>query len=340
MIREEEKISKRIVLMDTLDAKLNHLRMLALSILIGTVYGFFLLILSSTRPEVLSALILFGSQIALGFPVSKAYYDLGVTNREKLHFVDPVKFNGKQGFYEVNLRVGDLPLFFEKIDLHVRRYDTGRFDDLSDLAWFAIFVWAAISATTFYLGTDTFPQFLVGTIVLLTACIGSYLSGYWTGKTSGFEDDVSHLQYYVEKHLKEIDQYLPKNDARTYIQLLERRRTSILIDFSVEVKLGEAGVLEYHMGAPSNTCERIVVKAADEILESVLQKAKENHDWNSERIITAAGPIVRILNESSSFSVTKRTSFVASPSVIDESSRITSEVFSSILSSADKSSPD
>ena len=172
----------------------------------GAVYSAFLWFVCSTRPGVMSAILLFVSQIAIGFPATRAYYDLGSSNRENLHFIDPAKFNGNGKKHDVEIHLGEIPLLFEKIDLQIRKYDLGSLDDLSDIAWFGIFVWSAYSSTSFFFRTSSIPQCLIGTIVLLASCLGSYLSGYWTRRNFEFEDDLSHLQYYVENEKVEFSQ--------------------------------------------------------------------------------------------------------------------------------------
>ena len=337
MSKLEEVSSKRLVLVDSFAARRNHILIFVFSLLVGVVYTAYLWFVCSTIPGVTSALLLFGSQIAMGLPAARAYYDLGVSNRDNLHFIDPAKFNGEH--HEVEIHLGEIPLIFEKIDLQIRKYDKGSLDDLSDLVWFGIFVWAAFSSASFFLGISGYPLCLVGTLVLLVACFGSYLSGYWTIRNYGFEDDLSHLQYYVEKRLKDIDVHLPERGVRIYVQVLERWRTMILVNFSVQIKLGEDSTVEYHMGFPSSEPEHIVVKAASEILMKASEGLMNSpviveNGWHTNQTKTPAGSFVQVINESSDFSVNKRSSFVTSPSVIDDTSGVTAEVFSKVLSLA------
>ncbi|MHA1963171.1 MAG: hypothetical protein ACXACG_04215 [Candidatus Thorarchaeota archaeon] len=339
MSKLEEVSSKRLVLVDNFDARMNHILMLAFSLLIGVVYTSYLWFVCSTIPGVMSALLLFGSQIAMGFPATRAYYDLGVSNRENLHFIDPSKFNGTGEHHEVETQLGEIPLIFEKMGLQIREYDKGSLDDLSDLAWFGIFVWAAYSSTSFFLGTNGYPLCLVGAMILLIACFGSYLSGYWTRRNYGFEDDLNHLQYYVEKRLRDIDTHLPKNGVRIYFQLLERWRMMVLLDFKVRIRLGEDSAVEYHMGFPSSESERIVVESGTEFLVRVYDRLTDEQaiiesGWHTSHSETHSSSTVQITNRSSDFSVNKRSSFVISPSATDGSSRVAAEVFSKVLSIA------
>ena len=336
MSKLEDVSSKRLVLVDSFDARKNHILTFAFSLLIGVVYTAYLWFVCSTIPGVMSALLLFGSQIAMGFPATRAYYDLGVSNRDNLHFIDPAKFNGIGEHHDVEIYLGEIPLIFEKIDLQIRKYDKGSLDDLNDLVWFGIFVWSTISSVSFYLGFSGYPLCLVGTLILLIACFGSYLSGYWIRRNYEFEDDLSHLQYYVEKRLKDIDAHLPENGAHIYVQVLERWRTMILVNFSVQIKFGEESTLEYYMGLPSNEPECIVVKAGNEVLMKVYDSlvnapAIVEKGWHTNQAKTPTGSLIQVINKSSDFSVNKRSSFVTSPSVIDDTSGITANIFSEVL---------
>ncbi|MHA2353001.1 MAG: hypothetical protein ACXABX_07765, partial [Candidatus Thorarchaeota archaeon] len=83
--------------------------------------------------------------------------------------------------------------------------------------------------------------------------------------------------------------------------------------------------------------EQIVVKATNGILNSVYDGSNGSqilteNNWCAERIETPAGPIVRVINESSDFSITTRSSFIKSPSMIDESSKKSADAFLEVLS--------
>jgi hypothetical protein len=336
MSQLEEESSKKHIIVDKFEDRMNHLKTAAFSLTLALLYTAYLWFVCSTSPSTTSSLLLFGSQIAIGFPATRAYYEWGVSNKEKLHFFDPAKLNGKGKQLEIDIHLGDLPLFFEKMDLQIRRYDKGSFDDLSDIAWFGIFVWAAVSSSLFYLSISGHPLSLAGSLVLMLACAGSYLSGYWKARSQSFEDDLSHLQYFVTKRYKDIDNHLPESNIRVYVQMKEQWRTIVLTDFSIKISLGSDSAIEFHMGLSSTEKERIVIKAEEDVLNRVyngaqqLPEVKENR-WFVERIITPSGPIVRILNESSDFSITNRTSYVKSPSLIDESSKMVGTIFSHVL---------
>lgn len=336
MSQLEKESTKKHIIVDKFEARMDHLKTVAFSLLVALVYAAYLWFVCSTRPGTTSSLLLFGSQIAIGFPATRAYYEWGVSNKEKLHFLDPAKLNGKGKQLELDIHLGDLPLFFEKMDLQIRRYDKGSFDDLNDIAWFGIFVWAAVSSSLFYLSINGYPLCMAGSIVLMLACAGSYLSGYWKARSQSFEDDLSHLQYYVTKRYKDLDEHMTGNNTRVYIQMKEQWRTIALTDFSIKILLGSDSALEFHMGLSSTEKERIVIKAGEDVLNRVYNGAEQlpevkEHRWFVERILTPSGPIVRILNESSDFSITNRTSYVKSPSLIDKSSKMVGTIFSYVL---------
>ncbi|MFW9833289.1 MAG: hypothetical protein ACFFEK_04790 [Candidatus Thorarchaeota archaeon] len=333
MSKLEAVSSKQLVLVDSYDARKNHILVLAFALLIGIVYAMFLWLVCSTTPGLVSALLLFGSQIAIGFPAARAYYDLGVSHRENLHFIDPSKFNEVGKKHEVEINLGEIPLIFEKIGIQIQKYDKGSSDDLSDLVWFGIFVWASISSASFYLRVSGNFLWSVGALILFVACTGSYVSGYSIKHRIKFEDDLNHLQYYVEKHLKTIDAILPNNGTRHFVQILERWRVMVLIDFISRIKIGESGTLEYHMGFPSSRTECILIKAPDDIISKLNNKLQSIHfikigDWTVQQ----SELNLRVTNIKTDFSVSNRSSFVASPSIVDDKSRITADIISKIYS--------
>ena len=121
------------------------------------------------------------------------------------------------------------------------------------------------------------------------------------------------------------------------MQVLERWRTMVLVDFSVRINLGEKSALEYHMGFPSNEPECILVKSGNEELmkanDSLMNEPTlVENGWHTDMTRNTGDSIVRVTNEISDFSVNKRSSFVTSPSVIDDTSGVTANVFSKVLS--------
>ncbi|MFW9975150.1 MAG: hypothetical protein ACFFDQ_07800 [Candidatus Thorarchaeota archaeon] len=339
MSRLEEVSSKRLVIIDNKAARKNHLFLLAFSLLIGVVYSSYFWFVCSTQPGIISSLLLFGSQIAIGIPATRAYYDLGVTNKDTLRFIDPAQLDGNGELHNVEIHLGEIPSIFEKLDLQTLKYDKGSLDDLSDLAWFGIFVWSAFSSTSFFFGIITYPLCLMGTVVFLIAALMSYLSGFRRRREYSFEEDLNHLQYLVEKRLKCIDNMHSRGELRVFVNVLEKQRMMVIMDFNATIKLGKDFILEYHMGFPSNETERIIVKTAAEKLAQIFEFAYNKPEfvenkWRVKRVETSAGPILVILNESSNFSVNRRSSFMVSPLLIDESSSLTSEVWSAALSLA------
>lgn len=327
--------SKKLVLVDIYSVRRNHFLILSFSLLIGFVYSSFLFLVCSTTPGILSGLLLFGSQIAMGIPATRAYYDLGVSTRESLHFIDPAQFNDNHPLHTVEFNLGDISLVFEKMDLQIRKYDKGTLDDLGDLAWFGIFVWAAFSSTTYFLKISSYPLCIVGALVFLIATLMSYLSGYRIKRSIGFEDDLSHLEYYVDTRLKGIDAVIGPVGAKFFAELLKRRGKLILVDFGAAIHIEADTTLVYHLGFPSNESERISVSARTEILSSLQERLLNSNTfsingWNLEMIDAQTHSILQMRNQLSSFSVSNRSSYVTDPSQITDSSKTTAAVVSEV----------
>ncbi|MFX1561514.1 MAG: hypothetical protein ACFFBL_13065 [Promethearchaeota archaeon] len=335
MSKLEEVSSKQLILINSFEAKLNHLQVLVFNLLISTVYNLCLWFICSAAHNVLSALLLFGSQMAIGLPAIRAFYDLGVSNKEKLHFIDPPDASGREPTHEVVIHPKEISLIFEKLDLQIHKYDDGSLDDLRDLAWFGILVWAAISSTLFYFEIGGYPLCFAGTLVFILTTLGSYLSGYWSQRNIGFEDDLSHLQYYVERRFKSIDEVIPDREYRLSVHVMEKRHSLVIMEFTLEID-GENIVLIYHIGFPSREKERIVVRGNNDLLEFVYAESLRSqiiseNNWTTERITTPSNSVI-VVNESSDFSVSNRSSFVSMPSMIDDSSKTTAQTFLEILS--------
>ncbi|MCJ7817818.1 MAG: hypothetical protein MUP60_03105, partial [Candidatus Thorarchaeota archaeon] len=142
----EEAISRKYLLIDTWDVRQQHLLITGFSIMMFVTYWTFMWLVCSMTPSITTALLLLGSQIGLGLPATRAFYDFGVAARGMLKFYDAGILGTDADTENLRITTGDVSLFFERLDLLIRKYDSSARDDLNDLAWFSIVLWAVISS--------------------------------------------------------------------------------------------------------------------------------------------------------------------------------------------------
>ena len=331
----EEVISRKYLLIDTWDVRNQHLLITGFSILMFVIYWIFLWLLYSMTPSVTTALVLLGSQIGLGLPATRAFYDFGLTSRGMLKFYDAGIIGNDVETVDLKINTGDISLFFERLDFQIRRYDSGGLDDLNDLAWFTIVVWAVISSAGIFTVIAGIPICTFGSIVLVTTCLISYASGYRTVRGLSFEEDRNHLEYYVDRCIKTVDQAMPKENAKVVLQVAKRGRRTALIDIVVEFCLPLESVVEYHLGLSTHRQERFIIVIPADSVDAVYSKFKglsvvKDSTWTLEQVTTQSGRIIRLVNSESPLCICDRSTFVVAPETVEENTEVTIEILSNI----------
>ncbi|MHA1862889.1 MAG: hypothetical protein ACTSWA_03895 [Candidatus Thorarchaeota archaeon] len=331
----EEVLKSKYLLIDTWDVRHQHLLISSFSILMFATYGVFLWLLCSMTPSITTSLLLLGSQIGLGLPATRAFYDFGVTTRGLLKFYDAGILGTDIEDRDLKINIGDIPLVFERLDFQIRKYDSESFDDLNDIAWFIVVVWAMISSAGIFTDFAGIPFCILGVFVLAITCLTSYVSGYRTIQGVSFEEDLHHLEYYVDRAIKSVDVALPDANGHVILQVTKQGRRTVLIDIIVEFTLSKNSIIEYHLGLSSHKHERFIIEAPTEFLDSAYHMFKElpvvkESGWTFEQVTTQSGRIIRIANSESILSISNRSTFVISPDLIEKNVLVAKETLSSV----------
>jgi len=331
----EEVISRKYLLIDTWDVRHQHLLITGFSILMFVIYWIFMWLLCSMTPSLTTVLLLLGSQIGLGLPATRAFYDFGITARGMLKFYDAGILGNDTETVDLKIKTGELSLFFERLDFQIRKYDSGALDDLNDLAWFTIVIWAVISSAGIFTVIAGIPICAFGSVVLVITCLVSYASGYRTVRGLSFEEDLNHLEYYVDRCIKALDQAMPKDNGTLVLQVAKRGRRTVLIDIIVEFCLPQESVIEYHLGLSSHEQERFIIVPPAESVDTVYSKFKglsvvKDSTWILEQVTTQSGRIIRIVNSDSTLRICDRSTFVVAPETVEANTLATNEILSNI----------
>lgn len=332
----EEVIRRKYHLIDTWDVRHQYLLISSFSIVLFVTYGAFLWLLCSMTPSIFTSILLLSSQIGLGLPATRAFYDFGVTSRGMLKLYDSGILGTDVETSDLKINVGDIPLVFERFDFEIRKYDSGALDDLNDVAWFVVIVWAMISSVGIFIDFVGISLCILGAVVLVITCFASYISGYRTIQGVSFEEDLHHLEYYVDRCIKAADTALPSANGQIILQVIKRRRQTVLIDIIVEFTISLNSIIEYHIGLSSHLQERFIIDAPIETLDMAYTKFKElpvvkELKWTLEQVTTQSGRIVRISNSESKFSMSDRSSFVINPDIVKKKGLVINETLSSIV---------
>ena len=331
----EEVIRRKYLLIDTWDVRHQHLLISSFSIALFVTYGAFLWLLCSMIPSIFTSILLLSSQIGLGLPATRAFYDFGVTSRGMLKLYDSGILGTDVETSDLKINVGDIPLVFERFDFEIRKYDSGALDDLNDIAWFVVIVWAMISSIGIFIDFTGVNLCILGAVVLVITCFACYISGYRTIQGVSFEEDLHHLEYYVDRCIKAADTALPSANGQIILQVTKQRRQTVLIEIIVEFTTSLNSIVEYHIGLSSHLQERFIIDAPTETLDIAYAKFKElsvvkESRWTLEHVTTQSGRIVKISNSESMFSMSNRASFVINPDIVKKNALVVNETLSGI----------
>ncbi|MCK4565853.1 MAG: hypothetical protein KAU48_00950, partial [Candidatus Thorarchaeota archaeon] len=177
--------------------------------------------------------------------------------------------------------------------------------------------------------------FILGAVVLVITCFACYVSGYRTIQGVSFEEDLHHLEYYVDRCIKAADTALPSANGHIILQVTKRGRQTVLIDIVIEFTISLNSIIEYHIGLSSHLQERFIIDAPTETLDMAYTKFKElsvvkELRWTLEQVTTQTGRIVKIFNSERMFSMCDRSSFVINPDIVKKNALVVNETLSGI----------
>jgi hypothetical protein len=337
----EEVLKRKYRLVDLWDVRHQQLLLIVISLIIFVSYGAFLWLLCSLAPSLLVVLLLAGTQMGLGLPLTRAYSEFGVSIRKAMKAYDAGLHSFKKNTTDVVIGTGELPLVFEQLELQISKYDTGRLDDLTDISWFLVIVWSMVSSIAHYISFLNQVLYLMGVAVLLSSCFMSYASGYWARSDNYLEEDMHHLEYYVTTFVKALDTIVPRLNGKVILRLIDKRRSSILVDIVLEFIFSATATLEYHFALASSLQECFTIEAPSEVVTSLYQDLVHSNSiahmsWTIECMKTESGEIIRIMKPKHRLNISDKSSYIQSPDVVVQLSKETGKVFSAIVASTER----
>jgi uncharacterized membrane protein YphA (DoxX/SURF4 family) len=324
----EEVLSREYYLIDMNGVRYRQVLLLIISLLIFALYGTFLEIVCSISPNIFLLLLLIGSQVGLGLPLTRSYYGLGISTRKLMKIYDIGLQGAEEDMFDLRINMSDLPRVFERLEMQISKYDVGKMDDLTDVSWFIVIVWAIVSSIAHYIGFFGQTLCIFGVVVLIVASLLSFISGYWTKGAESFEENLQHLEYYIGTLAKKLDSVLPNQDAIIILQLVPQRRRSSLADIGVEFIIEERIILKYHFGLTSERPESFSIEAPYDLAQCIYERLLGSNlssegKWTIEQETTNSGASVRIVNCAPKLNISEKRTYISDPAAIEQISRET-----------------
>ncbi|MFW9919238.1 MAG: hypothetical protein ACFFED_06550 [Candidatus Thorarchaeota archaeon] len=271
--------SKQLVI-DWSDVHEYDQKVLVSSLPLFVAYGFLLSLICALGDDIITGLVFVVTQLAIGLPASRYANNLGRRAKAKLTLQDPSMLKNGWRIEEKETHNSDMKRIFEGFSKSIKEADTKTADDVNDVAWFIITVWTMISALISLTFGWNSVFCIPSAIVLGGVCFLTYYYGH-RGLVNGyFEDDLAHLEYYVQSRISFLASY--EKDAIQKVIWKTKNSKMVLYDFVIYLNTSDTLTFAYYVGIPSAEKERFSIRAKKRDLESIYQRIQDLNltDWH------------------------------------------------------------
>ncbi len=296
------------VVMDWSGVHTQDLKIIFFSIILFTVYAYFLNIICIIGDVIVTGLVFLIVQLGIGMTFTRLYYRFGNHAKTKLTLLDPTTLGTGWTIEKKEIHSVEVSRIFEKFYKSIKKADKKSNDDINDIAWFFVAVWSMMVTLLLVTWEVFYPYCFLSSGVLAGICGFTYYEGRKSGYNGFFEDDVDHLEYYVISRLEGISNLHP--GAQPIVSWKRKNDTIVLNDFFVifEFEQDENLVLRYYLGLPSDEHERIILES-DIPVEKIKHIVNDFPGWKTETL----GEGLEITNINSNLNLRMRKTFVQTP---------------------------
>ncbi|UCE09548.1 MAG: hypothetical protein JSW61_11330 [Candidatus Thorarchaeota archaeon] len=319
--------SKEIVVMDWTQVNWMHTKVVALSLVDFFLYGFILYTLCALPDPMLSSFAFFAAQVSVGLPTTRTFHSLGQKARGQLTLLDPSDINSNWKKEEVRSNPEMISRAFEKAYGSVSSGEPEKTDDMNDLAWFVILVWATVSSAFLLSILGTVYSSLLSVAILAGMALVVYLSGYWSTSTRHLLEDFEELEFFILNRTRRLLKVKVRGKCHPSVIWLVKNNKKILFDIAFDIildtKTDTSTEIRYIMGIPSREYESITVTSSQQLTARLIErihslKLVKSEGWFVEPHETPKGMMVSIRNPSPLLQFKTADSLFVQPIAIDE----------------------
>jgi hypothetical protein len=331
--------SKRsLLLIDLSRVRKASLKALAVSLPVLTGYTVFLMLLSLLSATVPGAIVLLTFEVMIGLAATRVYNGFGVRARTLVGFTDPSLLIGTRKETVTEAHPEEIARLFERTQREAKRYDSMRVDDLTDMAWFAVLVYAVGSIGLIVATGPNFPLCLGAMPLAAVVCFICYVDGFRSAGVRTLSDDLDELENCVMTRLCVLRVATRNHQEKTCVRWLDMGKRQVVADVGIVIsspkgQTGSGVVISYWLGIPSRESERFEITEVSETqdkLVSILDRLSVVTELGWKPLVEEieSGRRIRILNPLHSIRVSSLSSIVAEPT----SSRKVSETIAGTVS--------
>jgi hypothetical protein len=259
-----------------------------------------------------------------------------------LKLIDPADVDSSWALSNQEMTSEEISHLLDDIGVELQKYNPS-VDDIIDLTWFVVIVWAAISTCVLAVFNPP-PLFLASpALVLAGLCFASLYNGYRIAPSPPFDENMEHLKHLVLSRLSTLHAVVGVRYFKPGISLLSKGKKQIINDFFAQMvnRSKEIGpVFTYWMGISSSDTERIEFTIEDEQVRAVKDLLKHHpiatdSGWRMSILNDSNEPIVALRNEQSDLRIDVQSTMVHSPSWVKETSENLADALRTALLSLD-----
>ena len=318
---------KEYVILDWREVNRIHVQIIIISLVIFSILAYILFAVLQIAEILIAGLLAVLIQLLFGMIATRKFNSLGIKGKSKLDFLDPATLNSDWKVFKFEVKNSELDRYFEKIHYGLEKLDVERTDDINDLMWFGVTVWAIGGLLIFSIFETLVLLSLFAPIVMAGLSIVAYYFGYNTSMNGHYNDELEHLEFLIKKKLASVKGVKPKA-TKVYLSWKVKGRKYVLydiitvIDFNGENK----GEISYSVGLPSTEKEKFSViytnstKSNTFTLDSKLEEI-----WKISSESTEPNRI-QIENIRSSIDLSKRETFVTISNDIETMEEILKQI--------------
>ncbi len=279
------------------------------------------------------------TQIGVGLVFTRYYQSVGMMTKRKLTFLDPSEMTGEWESMEEEVSLEEMSRIFHELGERLDGLEP-HVDDILDLAWFFVIVWASVSTAMVILFGSSPILCVSPSPVLAIISASCYYNGYQSGKAETSADNLEHLEHLALSRVTSIRAIASDNFFQPYARWIQKQEGRVLSDFGVYL-IGSAldtvsAVIRYSVGFSSGHKERIEVLLSEEP-DSDFQSAvtELDSDLGSKWVLTTDSGLHEhkfcFTNVTDSPSLKRAASLIRSPSEQERATREVAETIESLL---------
>ncbi len=302
------------ILFDWSGVYVQDYKTLILSIPMFLTYAVILNFICMYDNSIIAGMLLLFLQLVVGMSLTRIYHQLGNKAKSKLTLLDPSKLSSKWTIIRREIHAVNIAGIFEKFLFSISHADKKSTDDVNDIAWFLVAVWAMVSTLLFLTWEASVSVCLASVGFLMAVCIIIYYEGYKGLANGYFEDDIDHLEYHILSRLESLVSLHPS--TRSFVSWKVKRGKIVLNDFCVSIKIENSSntAFRYYLGIPSEDKERIIIERGNISMETIRRELQELLSEESVwKLSQTADNSIEIMNIKDKFDLSKRGAFVRTP---------------------------